>query len=62
MSFTLSAIVLFGILLAMLIRSRAVGIWSAAIAALFGFYLARTPAATSVDALMTAVSGMVPAL
>ncbi|MFE4856112.1 hypothetical protein [Streptomyces sp. NPDC056670] len=62
MSFTLNAIVLFGILLAMLIRSKAVGFGTAIVSVLFGFYLARTPAAPSVDSIMAALASAIPSL
>ncbi|WP_171166819.1 hypothetical protein [Streptomyces sp. I05A-00742] len=56
---TISALALFGVLLALLIRFKAVGIGAAAVAVLFGFYLSRTGAAGSIDQIMTALSGAV---
>ncbi|RLV01338.1 hypothetical protein CTZ27_12615 [Streptomyces griseocarneus] len=60
MSFSISALVLFGLLLAMLIRSRSVGIGSAAVAVLFGYYLSRTGASAPIDQVMTALGNALP--
>lgn len=60
MSFTISALLLFGLLLAMLIRSKAVGAGTAIVATLFGFYLARTGAAPAVDQIMSALADAIP--
>ncbi|WP_329133962.1 hypothetical protein OG552_17480 [Streptomyces sp. NBC_01476] len=60
MAFTLSALVLFGVLLALLMRYRAVSAGAAIVALLFGFYLARSGAAPSVDHIMTALRDAVP--
>ncbi|MEU0819821.1 hypothetical protein [Streptomyces mirabilis] len=60
MSFTISALLLFGLLLGMLIRSKAVGTPSAIVAMLFGFYLARTGAASSIDQIMSALASAIP--
>lgn len=62
MSFSISALLLFGLLLAMLIRSKAVGAGTAVVAALFGFYLARTGAAPAIDTIMAALAGAIPDL
>lgn len=62
MSFSISALLLFGLLLAMLIRSRAVGAGTAIVATLFGFYLARTGAAPAIDQIMAALAGAIPDL
>lgn len=45
MTFTISALLLFGLLLFMLIRSKSVGGVAAIVAVLFGYYLSHTPAA-----------------
>lgn len=62
MSFSISALLLFGLLLAMLIRSKAVGAGSAIVAALFGFYLSRTPAASAIDQVMAAIGNALPSV
>ncbi|MDT3395225.1 hypothetical protein RKE29_00920 [Streptomyces sp. B1866] len=60
MTFTISALLLFGILLAMLVRSKAVGVGTAVITTLFGFYLARTGAAESIDQIMADLANAIP--
>ncbi|OII67465.1 hypothetical protein [Streptomyces sp. CC77] len=60
MSFSISALLLFGLLLAMLIRSKAVGAGSALVALLFGYYLSRTPAAPAIDQVMAAIGNALP--
>ncbi|SFE28274.1 hypothetical protein SAMN05216251_102366 [Actinacidiphila alni] len=60
MIFSISALVLFGALLALLMRFRAVGAGAAVVALLFGFYLARSDAAPSVDQIMSALRGAIP--
>ncbi|MGP8300181.1 hypothetical protein ACTPOK_20070 [Streptomyces inhibens] len=60
MSFTISAILLFGLLLAMLVRSKAVGAGSAIVAVLFGYYLSRTPAAAAIDQVMSSLAHAIP--
>lgn len=59
---SISAVALFGLLLALLIRFRAVGVGTAVVALLFGFYLARTGAADSIDQVMTALADAVRGL
>ncbi len=59
MTITITALALFGLLLALLIRFRAVGVASAAVALMFGFYLSRTGAADSIDQIMTALADAV---
>ncbi|GGQ66224.1 hypothetical protein [Kitasatospora griseola] len=49
MVFTISAAALFGIVLALMLRFRAVTFSVAAVAALFGFYLASTGIAPAVN-------------
>lgn len=60
MAFSISALVLFGALLALLIRYRALSTAAAVVALLFGFYLARSNAAPSIDQIMTALSHALP--
>ncbi|ATL27593.1 hypothetical protein [Streptomyces formicae] len=55
MALTLSLVVLFGVLLALLLRFKALGAGAALIAVLFGFYLSGTGARTTVNDLMSAV-------
>ncbi|GGP72439.1 MULTISPECIES: hypothetical protein [Streptomyces] len=62
MSFSISALVLFGLLLAMLIRSKSVGIGAALVAVLFGYYLSKTGASQPIDAVMSAIGGAIPSL
>ncbi|NBM17502.1 hypothetical protein [Streptomyces sp. GC420] len=59
MFLTISAIALLGLLLALLLRFKALGIGAAVIAVLFGFYLSRTGAAQSIDQVMTALADAV---
>ncbi|WP_329456779.1 hypothetical protein [Streptomyces sp. NBC_01497] len=59
MFLTISALALLGLLLALLLRFKSVGAGAAIIAVLFGFYLARTGAAASIDQLMSAVGSAV---
>ncbi|GAA4846358.1 hypothetical protein [Kitasatospora terrestris] len=49
MLFTVSAAVLFGVALALMLRFKAVSTSGAVVAALFGFYLASTGIAPSVN-------------
>ena len=60
MAFSISALVLFGALLTLLMRYRAVSAGAAVVALLFGFYLARSSAADSIDQLMSAVRDAIP--
>ncbi|MFB7618751.1 hypothetical protein [Kitasatospora sp. NPDC056181] len=54
MLLTVSAATLFGVILAVMLRMRAVSVGGALVAALFGFYLAATGIAPAVnDALAT---------
>ncbi|NEA57982.1 hypothetical protein G3I60_28435 [Streptomyces sp. SID13666] len=55
MAVTVSLLFLFGLVLFFLLRSKTLGFGSAFIALMFGFYLARTGASSTVDELMTAV-------
>ncbi|MFF7155725.1 hypothetical protein [Streptomyces sp. NPDC008139] len=60
MAFSISALALFGVLLALLMRYRAVGAGAAVVALLFGFYLARSSAAPSIDQIMSALRDAIP--
>ncbi|MCD9144332.1 MULTISPECIES: hypothetical protein [Streptomyces] len=62
MSFSISALLLFGLLLAMLIRSKAVGIGGALVAILFGYYLSRTGLSAPIDQVMGAIGNAIPDL
>lgn len=55
MVLTVSLVLLFGVLLALLLRFKALGAGAAAVAVLFGFYLADTEARSTVNDLTTAV-------
>jgi len=55
--FTVSAALLFGVVLFFLLRSRALGAGSALIAVLFGFYLASTGIAPTVNHTISALLG-----
>ncbi|MFF9410016.1 hypothetical protein ACF1B0_31490 [Streptomyces anandii] len=57
MVLTIPLVLLLAAVLALLLRFRAVGAGAAVAAALFGFYLAGTGAAHTVNALITAVAG-----
>ncbi|MGW6310314.1 hypothetical protein [Streptomyces niveus] len=56
MVLTMSALALLGLFLVLLLRFKSLGVGAALVAVLFGFYLARTGAADSVDQIMTALS------
>ncbi|WP_406473424.1 hypothetical protein [Streptomyces sp. NBC_01615] len=62
MAVTISLALLFGFLLVILLRSKALGAGSAFVAVMFGFYLASTGAAATVNALMSAVVNALPDL
>ncbi|MGW6456283.1 hypothetical protein ACWF94_10215 [Streptomyces sp. NPDC055078] len=55
MIFSVSALALSGIFLFVLLRYKALGAVSAVVALLFGFYLARSDAASSIDQIMSAI-------
>ncbi|TFI30685.1 hypothetical protein [Streptomyces sp. 4R-3d] len=59
MFLTISALTLTGLLLALLLRFRALGIGAAVVAVLFGFYLSQTGAAESIDQIMGALADAV---
>lgn len=56
MALTISLVLLFGVLLALLIRYKALGIGAALVAVLFGFYLASTDARHTINQLTTAIT------
>lgn len=56
MVLTVSALALLGLFLILLLRFKSLGVGAAVVAVLFGFYLARTDAAASVDQIMAALS------
>ncbi|GHD89729.1 MULTISPECIES: hypothetical protein [Streptomyces] len=62
MAVTVSLALLFGFLLAVLIRSGSLKAGGAFVAAMFGFYLASTGAAPTVNHLMRAVVDALPNL
>jgi hypothetical protein len=62
MAVTISLALLFGVLLALLLRTRSLSAGSAFVAVMFGFYLASTGAADTVNQLMSAVVTALPDL
>jgi hypothetical protein len=56
MTLTVSVVLLAGLLLALLLKHKALGAGAATVAALFGFYLANTGAADTVNQLITALA------
>lgn len=62
MAVTISLALLFGFVLVMLLRSKTLGPGSAFVAVMFGFYLASTGAADTVNQLMSAVVNALPDL
>ncbi|KJY36246.1 MULTISPECIES: hypothetical protein [Streptomyces] len=62
MAVTVSLVALFGLVLFFLLRSRTLGYGSAFIAAMFGFFLASTGAATPINQLAQAVIHAIPNL
>ncbi|MFG3254954.1 hypothetical protein [Streptomyces sp. NPDC048172] len=56
MAVTLSLVLILGLVLALLLRFKSLGIGAALVAALFGFYLARTDAAPTITNLTNAVT------
>ncbi|MGP3985102.1 hypothetical protein [Streptomyces sp. KR80] len=55
MAITVSLVVLFGLVLFFLLRSKTLGYGSAFVAMMFGFYLASTGASEPMNELTTAV-------
>ncbi|MET9382961.1 hypothetical protein ABZY09_18290 [Streptomyces sp. NPDC002928] len=62
MAVTISLLLVFGALLAILLRSKALGFGSAFVAAMFGFYLATIGVGTTVNQLMRALVAALPNL
>lgn len=60
MGLTISLVVLFGIALAVMLRFKVVGYGGAFVAMMFGFYLASTGAADTVNSLMRALINVLP--
>ncbi|MFD7918877.1 hypothetical protein ACFV3R_06605 [Streptomyces sp. NPDC059740] len=60
MAVTLSLVLLFGVLLLLLLRFKALGIGAAVVAVLFGFYLADTDAHHTITDLIDAVTNAIP--
>jgi hypothetical protein len=60
MAVTISLALLFGFVLFMLLRSKTLGAGSAFVAVMFGFYLASTGAAESINDLTRAVIAALP--
>ena len=54
MAMTISLVLAFGIALAVLLRTKSLGAGAAFVAVIFGFYLASTGAAKSVNAFIVA--------
>ncbi|GAA2657642.1 hypothetical protein GCM10010400_14030 [Streptomyces aculeolatus] len=52
-SAAVSLVVLFGIITALLVRSKDVRAWEAACIGLFGLYLGQTPVIHTIDGFMT---------
>ncbi|MEU6405545.1 hypothetical protein [Streptomyces sp. NPDC046985] len=59
MAVTISLVLLFGIFLALILRSNK-SYGTALVAALFGFYLASTGTASTINSLMTAIVHALP--
>ncbi|MFE4061158.1 hypothetical protein ACFXP3_33525 [Streptomyces sp. NPDC059096] len=62
MALTVSLVVLLGVVLLLLLRSRSLGWGSATVAAGFGFSLASTGAADPINTLATALIAAIPNL
>ncbi|WP_329128331.1 hypothetical protein OG727_21345 [Streptomyces caniferus] len=56
MALTIPLVLLFGVVLALLIRYKALGAGAAVVAILFGFYLASTDARHTINQLTTAIA------
>lgn len=57
MTLTIPLVLLLAVIAGLLLRFRAVGAGAAVVVALFGFYLASTGAADTVNQLVAAVTG-----
>ncbi|MFF4430617.1 hypothetical protein ACFYZ4_15780 [Streptomyces sp. NPDC001513] len=62
MAVTLSLVVLFGVVLAILLRTRHLGPGTAAVAAGFGFFLADTGASDAIHTFVAALVGSISGL
>ena len=62
MAVTVSMVLLFGLVLFFLLRSKTLGYGSAFVAAMFGFFLASTGAAGPINELTAAVINAIPDL
>ncbi|GGY21142.1 hypothetical protein [Streptomyces xanthochromogenes] len=62
MVITIPLVLLLAVALAALLRFRAVGAGAAVVVALFGFYLAHTGAADTVNQLVTAFTDALPGI
>ncbi|MBT2381485.1 hypothetical protein J7E90_30360 [Streptomyces sp. ISL-111] len=62
MAVTVSLVVLFGLVLFFLLRSKSLGAGSAFIAVMFGFFLASTGASEPINELTAAVINSIPDL
>ncbi|MFJ2160145.1 hypothetical protein [Streptomyces sp. NPDC087856] len=62
MAVTISLLFIFAVLLVILLRSKALGAGSAFVAVMFGFYLAASGAAPTVNQLMRALVDALPNL
>jgi hypothetical protein len=62
MAVTISLLLLFGALLVILLRSKSLSFGSAFVAVMFGFYLATSGAADTVNSLMRALVDALPDL
>ncbi|WP_313750886.1 hypothetical protein [Streptomyces parvus] len=62
MAVTVSLVLLFGLVLFFLLRSKSLGAGSAFIAVMSGFFLASTGASTPINELTTAVINSIPDL
>ncbi|WP_405507617.1 hypothetical protein OG323_14690 [Streptomyces cyaneofuscatus] len=60
MAVTVSLVLLFGLVLFFLLRSKSLGAGSAFIAVMFGFFLASTGASEPINELTTAVINSIP--
>ncbi|MFJ4336585.1 hypothetical protein [Streptomyces sp. NPDC088915] len=62
MAITVSLVALFGLVLFFLLRSKTLGAGSAFIAVMFGFFLASTGAATTINQLTQSLIAALPDL
>ncbi|MFD6886256.1 hypothetical protein [Streptomyces sp. NPDC059957] len=62
MAVTITLVALFGLLLALLLRSKTLGVGSAFVAVMFGFYLASTGAAPVVTEVINSLINAIPDL